>query len=77
MADKFEELRADVEQITWIIQPVHQREQWVVEVASLVPMEHLSSDLVENLQKAEQDVNERQKRSCKYSKFFKVNFSEM
>ena len=50
--DKIEELHAEAERITGIIHLVHQRVKQVVEASRLVPVERLSYDLAENLQKA-------------------------
>ena len=54
--DKVEELQAEVERVIGIIQPINQKLHWEVEEKRLVPLEHLSFDLVEKLQKEEEDL---------------------
>ena len=54
--DKFEQVHSEAEQITIIIQFIHQRVQREVEATMIVSSGLLSFDLLENLQKAQEDV---------------------
>ena len=54
--DKVIELHVEAERITDIIHPKHQRVRRAVDVAGLVTLEHLNFNVVENLQKEEEDV---------------------
>ena len=54
--NKVNELQAEAERVTYIIQPVHQKVRQAAESAELTTSEHISSDLVENLQKVEEEV---------------------
>ena len=54
--DKFEELPVEAKRVTSIIHNVYRTVKWVVQASGFVPSEHLSSSLVENLQKEEEDV---------------------
>ena len=49
-------MQAEEERIIGIIQPIHQRVLLEVEATGLILSKHLSFDLVENLQKVEEDV---------------------
>ena len=75
--EKIEELQAEAERVIGIIHPVHQK---VHEVAASIEsnmLEHVSSDLVEHMQKIEEEVWIETEKLVKIMEYFhtKVNAS--
>ena len=70
MIDKVAKLQVEAESITGIIHPIHQRVRQAVEAAWIVMSEHLHSDLVENLEKVEEDVRRETEETLKIFEYF-------
>ena len=64
-AEKVEELQAEAENVTGIIQYVHQKVNKAVTLIQKVVPELISSNLVEKMQKAEEEVRLEAKRVTK------------
>ena len=66
-----EEFQDEAKKVTGIIHPVHQNVRNIVEIVEKVMPEHVSSDLVEHMQKIEEEVCTETKKVVKIMEYFR------
>ena len=73
--NKVEEMQDEAKRVYDIIQLVYEILQWQVQEARHVPSKHLSFDLVENLQKVEEDMRHETMKVVKILQYFQGHVS--
>ena len=68
--EKVEELQAEAKRVTSIIQPVHQKVHDATSSIQKIIPEHVSSDLVDQLQKTKEEVQLEVERVAKILEYF-------
>ena len=68
-------MQVEVKKVTGIIQPIHQKAREVAASVERVMPKHVSSDLVENMQKIEEEVLMEKEKFLKIMEDFQTNVS--